>query len=157
MKSMGTKQYRRICFNACIINLIFFIFASGCQPVYIDMLRDQEKNMKKQVYKNDKKLHVPDSMSGIWAVSETGDRWVLAKNGIIQPVNCTLYPNPVEPEMFLNAEDGKTEEETGENYYRFFGSAQFKHKGNIYFGECRIEIDATGDAVLINGKDGRKE
>ncbi len=108
--------------------------------------------MSKQTYKNDKTLHVPADIAGVWRVEETGDIWELGKTGISQPASCSLYPNPVTPEMFLVAADGQTKEVVAAGYYSFTASARFSHKNALYYGECKVEIDATGEAPMLNGR-----
>lgn len=114
---------------------------------------EQEYEIMKNEYTNIDRYHLPDAVSGK-TIECSGNRWELSPEGIVQPVNCTLYPNPVTPEMFNTAIDGSTAEvvETeGVNFsYSLEMKGKFPYKGNEIFGEVKLLIVKDESGLFFN-------
>jgi len=138
-----------------IIALSLIAIATSCTPVvdtgtavYREDVADDPVIIPPEIneeYINNPSLHVPDFITGVWE-TDYGQEWEISSAGIYQPVSCALYPNPVAPGVFLDA-NGTTEEKIAGDVYLFFGSAMFPYKTMVLYGECRIEID-VGDGTL---------
>ena len=148
-RSGRLKGSRTVIFFSLLILCACQVPYTETEAVEIDTIMEESK-VSKKVYKNDKTPHIPADIAGVWRVEETGDIWELGADGISQPISCSLYPNPVTPDMFLAAAEGQTKEIVDTGYYSFSGSAKFSHNGNMYYGECKVSIDAA--AGILNGR-----
>lgn len=125
------------------------IISCGNPYEYIEL--EQKENIiimaeviETQEYVNESVMHIPSDMYGKY-----GD-WEISADGIEQPVNCMLYPNPVTSKVFLD-NGGNVSESVGTDYYSFYGTANFMYNGKKYSGDCKLEIKKENDAWLVNG------
>ena len=116
-------------------------------------------------YVNNVDYHFPASMGDKQIrVIETGQTYEFIGNGIILPTNAMLYPNPVTPDMFINAVEGQTTEsveivtnddgvaitETGFSY-AIHMTGKCEYKGNLYYGEVKIIVVYLNGVLTLNG------
>jgi hypothetical protein len=106
-------------------------------------------------YEKITEYHVPDEIMGkTIRILETGDEYIINRDSLIKPDETLLYPNPVTPDMFNEAIEGKTTEtvETTEDglSYRLEMSGKFMYKDHKYFGQVLILIVKDADGVYIN-------
>jgi hypothetical protein len=108
-----------------------------------------------QTYKDFSEYHFPEGLVGKTIEDEGGQRYTFGANGITLPIDYRLYPNPVTPDMFNRAIDGTTSESVTDGvdtfFYELSMSGKFEYKGNQYYGEVVITVEA-GDELLLNGK-----
>lgn len=137
-------------YSKLFITLLLIIALTGCPMPHEmgEVSRDIPLDIETATYIDSQELHVPDFFAGVWEL-DYGDKWGLSNAGVIQPWNCTCYPNPVTPTQFLSA-GGTTIEEMGPDGYRFFASATFPYKTYTVYGECSIEIKRDGTGWKVN-------
>lgn len=107
-----------------------------------------------ETYKDFLEYHYPAALAGKTVETDNGQRYVFGLDGITLPVNNTLYPNPVTPDMFNNTIEGTTSERVsdgGEVFtYELSMSGKFSYKNNEYYGEVLIIVEKTDTELLVN-------
>ena len=143
------KRQRRLIYFSLWPVIILGIISCGNPYEYIEA--EQKENVtimaevtETQEYINDPIMHIPESMSGTYGT------WEISVEGIDQPVDCMLYPNPVTSKVFID-NGGSTTETVGNDYYSFYGTAKFLYKEKYYSGDCKLEIKKENDVWLVNG------
>jgi hypothetical protein len=120
---------------------------------YLSMSTEQEVTeivtSSREEFLNSETLHIPSRFMRDY-VTESGT-WTLNSSGISQPVNCSLYPNPLNSKTFLDR-SGDTKEIVGDDYYFFHGYALFEYKGRAYGGGIDLEINFESRTITLNGE-----
>ena len=137
------------------------------EPIIVDPEPIEE--ITTMEYRNNIDYHFPELLHGKSIRLSTEEDYALGQNyyfdtaGIMLPTEMMLYPNPVTPDMFINAVEGQTTEsveivttddvETGFSY-AIHMTGKFEYKGNLYYGEVKISVVYMNGVLTLNGLEG---
>ena len=146
---------------AGFIFIICTLFAS-CQVPYNDGMISKTTAIEEEfsmMYTDFSEYHFPEELAGkgIGFADQGEPEFEFLESGIVRRTPTIIFPNPIMPDDFNTAKDGKTEEQVekdGDNWdYHLFMSGNREYKGNMYYGDLKIDITFVDGILKLNGRE----